>query len=372
MLRTWSIIVGLLLACCAGYLMLRSADATPGSQAVEQKQQGTPRMEFDTLSYDFGVMDVGESGEHSFTVRNTGDAPLKIKVASTTCKCTMVAVPAEGIPPGESRELKLEWKTIQPIDGFRHGGTLSTNDPRYPAINVSIEGRVRARIANVPDVVSFSQVLRGYPAEASALIISQFWDKFTVEIVDCSVPTVKAELMPADPAVIQGNEWIRGAHGVRLTYDASQPVGHYNGVVRYRVHVPDEPKIAETIREFPFTIDVVTPFTLHGRNVEANALTWGPIRQGVGRKESLLIVGRKLPKDFKIEEVVVEPPVLQITHRRQDDGSTTTGRFTVDVELPKTAKVVNCMTPHAATVTLKTNHPFNPQVKFYVEFAVIE
>lgn len=370
MLRICSIVVGLLLVCSAGYWMLRSADATPGSKAVDQ--QGTPRMEFDSLSYDFGVMDVGESGEHSFTVRNTGDAPLKIKVASTSCKCTMVAVPADGIPPGESREIKLEWKTVQPVDGFRHGGTLSTNDPRYPAINVSIEGRVRARVGNLPELVTIGQVLRGYPSEASATIISQFWDKFTVEIVDCSLPTVKVELVPADPAVLRGDEWIRGAQGLRLTYDASQPTGIYKGVVRYRVHVPDEPTVAETIRELPVGIEVVTPFSLHGRNVESSAITWGPIRQGQGRKESLFVVGRKLPNDFKIEEVQVEPPVVQVTHRRQDDGSSTTGRFTVDVELPKTAKVMNCMTPHAATVTLKTNHPLYPQVKFYVEFAVIE
>ncbi|MBL8827700.1 MAG: DUF1573 domain-containing protein [Planctomycetaceae bacterium] len=370
MLRSVMIVCSLALVGGLGYLMLRSAHAT--ANLSRQAELGTPRMEFDTLSYDFGVMDVGETGQHTFTVRNTGDAPLKIKVASTTCKCTLIAAPADGIPPGESRELKLEWKTIQPIDGFRHGGTLSTNDPRYPAINVRVEGRVRARVAHVPEVVTMGQVLQGYPTQATATIISQVWDQFTLEIIDCSLPQVRVELAPPDQTVISGNEWTRSAQGLRFTYDASQPVGTYRGQVRYRVHAPGEPLASQTIHELPITIDVVTPFSLHGRHVDQNAIVWGPIRQNMGRRDSLFVVGRKLPSDFAIEAITVEPPVLRVTQRRQDDGTTTTGRFAIDLELPKAAGLVNCMTPNAAVITLQTNHPLYPQVKFYAEFAVVE
>jgi hypothetical protein len=369
-LRVAAIVVSLVIACVAGYLMLRSTEAKVDVKPLSS--QGHPKAEFDKLSYDFGAMDVGATGTHTFNVRNSGVAPLTLRLIDTSCKCTMVEIPPEGIPPGESRPIKLEWKTVEQVDSFRHGGQLETNDPDMPKVNIFVEGRVRARLAVRPDVLVLDDISPGQSQQARATVLSYMWDKFTVEIVESTLKGVKVEVGPVNEKLLAADERILAAQGLQVTFDASLPLGVQRGEIRYRVHVPNEPQVAETIHELPVMVDVVTPFTVHGRNVDGNSLVWGPVRQGTSRKESVLVVGRKLPSDFVVKNVTVDPPVLQVSQKRQDQGTNSTARFSVDVELPATAPVVNCMAPNVATVTLETNHPQFERVRFYVEFAVVK
>jgi sRNA-binding protein len=45
-----------------------------------------PKVETDARIFDFGTMDVGETGRHKFTIRNVGKAPLILKLAPAPVK----------------------------------------------------------------------------------------------------------------------------------------------------------------------------------------------------------------------------------------------------------------------------------------------
>src|SRR5690348_5506926 len=75
-----------------------------------------PRLAIDQeLSHDFGVASVGDRGSHLWTVRNTGQGELELWLEKEpACGCTVASLAKgqrERIPPGGSKDIKLEWKT---------------------------------------------------------------------------------------------------------------------------------------------------------------------------------------------------------------------------------------------------------------------
>jgi len=71
--------------------------------------------------HDFGVMEADAVGSHVFVLRNEGNAPLEVRQGDATCKCTVGLIGTKSdkekgeqyveIPPGESTQVTLEWKT---------------------------------------------------------------------------------------------------------------------------------------------------------------------------------------------------------------------------------------------------------------------
>ncbi|MFI8379520.1 DUF1573 domain-containing protein [Leeuwenhoekiella sp. NPDC079379] len=68
-----------------------------------------PTMEFEESEYDFGNIERGTGVEHIFKFKNTGDAPLVIVDATSTCGCTVPSFPEEPIAPGETGELLVKY-----------------------------------------------------------------------------------------------------------------------------------------------------------------------------------------------------------------------------------------------------------------------
>ena len=59
-----------------------------------------PKLEIDSKKYTFDRIAVGGSDTHEFTVKNMGEAPLKLAVGPRTCKCTIGKLATEdmGMP----------------------------------------------------------------------------------------------------------------------------------------------------------------------------------------------------------------------------------------------------------------------------------
>tara|TARA_R100000935_G_scaffold1439_1_gene4590 strand:+ start:149006 stop:149485 length:480 start_codon:yes stop_codon:yes gene_type:complete len=68
-----------------------------------------PVMQFEKTVHDFGTIDQGTNVETIFTFTNTGDAPLVIVDAKSSCGCTVPSYPKEAVAPGESGELLVKF-----------------------------------------------------------------------------------------------------------------------------------------------------------------------------------------------------------------------------------------------------------------------
>ncbi|QXP57667.1 DUF1573 domain-containing protein [Cellulophaga sp. HaHa_2_95] len=68
-----------------------------------------PVMSFENVEHDFGSIVQNTPQETVFKFTNTGNAPLIITDAKSTCGCTVPQVPKGAIAPGESGELVVNY-----------------------------------------------------------------------------------------------------------------------------------------------------------------------------------------------------------------------------------------------------------------------
>lgn len=88
---------------------------------------------------DYGTVNKEEdNGLRAFVFTNTGDAPLIIKDAKSTCGCTVPSFPKEPIAPGQTGKIEVKYN-MNP-GPIRKTITIETN-----AINYE-EGRVALKI----------------------------------------------------------------------------------------------------------------------------------------------------------------------------------------------------------------------------------
>lgn len=75
--------------------------------ALKEATIKTAKIAFEQLSYDFGVITIGEKVTHVFKFKNTGDLPLTITNAQASCGCTVPEFPRESLNPGETGIIKV-------------------------------------------------------------------------------------------------------------------------------------------------------------------------------------------------------------------------------------------------------------------------
>jgi len=110
------------------------------------KDQAQPAIAVSEKSYDFGSIGPTDVAERTFVIFNTGDAPLTISRAYTTCGCTTANISASVIPPGKVAEVTIIFDA-----GFhdtagqtvRRGLMIENNDPRQSQAEIWVEAAVR-------------------------------------------------------------------------------------------------------------------------------------------------------------------------------------------------------------------------------------
>lgn len=111
------------------------------SDGATLQQQG-PRMVFDVASHDFGEFTKGgESKNFTFEFTNTGNAPLVLVRAKSSCRCIEVDIPKRPISPGSKGKVVV---TYIPKDKgvFNKGIEIFANIPGG-SITLFVKGNVQ-------------------------------------------------------------------------------------------------------------------------------------------------------------------------------------------------------------------------------------
>lgn len=86
------------------------ADNVETASERDEVAKKIPVMSFDKAEHDFGQIVQGTPQETIFTFTNTGDAPLIITDAKSSCGCTVPQYPKnQPIAPGESGEMVVKF-----------------------------------------------------------------------------------------------------------------------------------------------------------------------------------------------------------------------------------------------------------------------
>lgn len=83
-----------------------AATATP----ADSKPEGPiPAAEWSETEWDFGTINEGDIVEHTYSFKNTGEAPLIIESAKPSCGCTVPDWTKEPIPVGGTGEIQVKF-----------------------------------------------------------------------------------------------------------------------------------------------------------------------------------------------------------------------------------------------------------------------
>ena len=78
--------------------------------ARDESAKSLPVITFEEQEFDFGTIEQNTPQEHTFVFTNTGEAPLIITNASSSCGCTVPDYPKNvPIQPGEKGELVVKF-----------------------------------------------------------------------------------------------------------------------------------------------------------------------------------------------------------------------------------------------------------------------
>lgn len=110
------------------------------------KSDPQPRIVVNEAFYDFGTLGPTDVVTRDFVIANTGEAPLTISRAYTTCGCTTADFTATIIPPGQVSIMTLRFDAgFHDVSGqtVRRGVIIESNDPNNSTTEIWVQASVR-------------------------------------------------------------------------------------------------------------------------------------------------------------------------------------------------------------------------------------
>ena len=115
------------------------------------KQKPVPLAFTDTPIYDFGKVLGGSEIEHTFTLKNIGQEPLKILSVTETCVCTASILTQDEILPGKIGKVSSVLKVPSGNHLIQENILVHTNDPIQNTLTLTFKGEVFVPLTTFPD-----------------------------------------------------------------------------------------------------------------------------------------------------------------------------------------------------------------------------
>jgi hypothetical protein len=335
---------------------------------AKQPPAGTPRAEVPEREFDFGMMNPLTMGQHAFVVRNTGTAPLQLKLGGTTCKCTIGKLKDHELPPGDQTEVTLEWNTGRDLE-YSHGGTLLTNDPDNKRIELQVRGRVLTVLrADVKEVV-FPRIDPGEPAQAEVFLYSQVWEDFEVVAGQCGLTGLTWQALPVPGDLVPEDLHAKHAQLLRISTAPDLPSGEFNDVLRLEVKDLASSENRQIV--LPIHGTVGKRLAIYGPAIDSKGIIdLGANPVGQGKKVKMLVKVRDAEPTLDKATLTVTPSWLKAQLTRHP-GDAAKGLYDLTVELPGETEPCQYLGNPRGQVRIDTGHPRIGVVELGVTFAVL-
>lgn len=152
-----------------------------------------PKLAIDAPIFDFGTITQGKKVEHVFTLKNTGDAPLRIKQVRPSCGCTAVNISSATIQPGGKGEIRSSFNSAKFSGKVKKEIAVETNDPATPSYNLTLSGIIQEEIEIIPKTLDFGRMKTTTPKTMQFTMHNNVTRPITIMAVNSSLPqaTVK-------------------------------------------------------------------------------------------------------------------------------------------------------------------------------------
>jgi len=204
------------------------AGIVPGAPAAAAPAVGSPKIQFESLVYDFGKVSGGAAVKHDFIFTNTGDAELVISGVAPSCGCTTAGEWTKSVAPGNTGIIPLQFNSGQFSGQITKTATITSNDKGQPTVVLQIKGTIWKPIdvnpqfafiqANAESVSSASVTVQIVNNETNALWLHSPESNnklFAPQIVTNEAGKSYGLLIKADPSAGLAN--VQGAVTVKTS-----------------------------------------------------------------------------------------------------------------------------------------------------------
>ncbi len=373
--------------------------------------------------YDFGATVHGSKGEHTFKIRNDGNAPLELvaRKQDHSCQCTLGSLGTNGLKPGEETTVTLSWEIKNPSTHFHHFAKVRTNDPDKSGQEISfrVRGLVVKRLSVRPgNEISIGSISENKPVVKTLTLVSELADSFQIQSVVASMPAIttisrplsaeeieklnvpdraadaregrmppeemaKAGGPPASPPhdhaghqhedddqkeFMSKRALVKSGYEVTVTLPTILVVGRFRETVTIQTDLEAQPIIVSFggTRIGPVQI-LGTPGS--GWNATSSLLHLGRFLAKDGKKAKLLIFVNKASEDLKIVSSQATPAAIKF-QLIKDEKFNGVGRekFDLIVEVPAGTDPIAVGDQNPGSLVLETNHPDAEKIKLDLDF----
>lgn len=329
-----------------------------------------PKAVVEETSYPFGRLALGAYGNHDFTVRNDGKAPLKLAKGETTCRCTSFTLATKEIAPGESASIHLEWQPKDVSPEFAQSAAIWTNDPETPRIDLKVEGSVVPTIITMPQGVwTVGTLSEEAPTTVKGYVATQLASAFEITSVESSSPYVTMTYQPFDEKRLQETD-TKSGYDLTCTVSPEMPAGNFTEKVKLHLTLTDAPTL-----EFAISGGRTGPFQIIGAGWTQSTHTvhLGRCKSAEGKKFQIsLFATPPAGGTLDFGEPQVTPPLLNVKVEH-DPAFTSAGgrqRYHIKFEAPPGITPGRWKDDTAIKVTLPCNFPGVSSLQLSVDLQV--
>lgn len=382
----WAVVIGI----AAGWGSTWLEFARVGSQFEPHNQaagtldrgrslrKGPTAVVVGAMDYDFGVGQRNGALNHVFQIRNDGDEPLRLEKGATSCKCTLSDIKTGELLPGQTADVRLDWKLTTLGEQFRQTAEIHTNDPARPTLVLSVHGKVEDLVRLEPSELALTSVpvnegatetvrLYGFKVKDVQIVSQEFSNPETASFFNLTWRPATAEELQAKKEATCG---LRGT----LIVKPGLPLGPINQTIQLKTNVADADKL-----ELAVTGSVISDISIVGPSQfseKRGVLFLGTVQRDRGAKATLrILVKGPHREEVKLTLREVDPQdVLSVKldeARKINDGAVY--MYPLQIEIPPGSRLVNRLGTNQAKmgkIVIETTHPTAKTVPIQVKFAV--
>ncbi len=349
-----------------GRAMVVTSPSSHVDHTLNSDSLGSPKAVISEASHDFGTMNPLTMGQHVFTIRNEGDAPLRLKKGPTTCKCTLSSLARNDVLPGQEVQVKLDWNTGRD-EFYSHEATIFTSDPEHKQVHLRVHGKVRMQLGMIPKVPRFTNIRPDAPTTTEVVVYSQLWDKFELTSGTASNEGITWEVCDVAPTELDD---ATAAVRLRITI----PAGMASGQLSERIQFAVKPAEAdETTLNVPITGKVPRRLAVIGPSVGSDGIVdLGQVYKGESRKKRLLLKVRDEDLELVATRIKCEPDFISANVLPYAGSSKDAGLSTLEIELPDRAPACSFLGVPMGSLRIDFDHPRIQDLELKLKFAVLE
>ncbi|MBD3673891.1 MAG: DUF1573 domain-containing protein [Planctomycetaceae bacterium] len=331
-----------------------------------------PKAVTEETSFNFGSMELGETGKHTFLLKNEGEDVLVIAKGASTCKCTVSDLPSNEIPPGETAEVLLEWEPKAPSPEFSQRARIWTNDPERRAIDFSVQGMVADLLTVSPSgELDAGNVQEDVGASARFRIYSNLADSFDEPpTMEYEGDFLSFEVKPFEEEDLEMTS-AKSGYVVQVKISPDVPAGRSQETFGYLAKVDGreftEQMTVKYRRRGPIRV-MPLPGTVYFEKYGLVDFQRFQAAEGKTQEVTLLIEDPEDDAEIDVAIAEVEVPQVKVDVEPKTDLNLKGKQaFRLRFEIPPGAPPVDFARQTAPKVILKTTHPELPEIELHVE-----